>query len=65
MEKINSKCNLFQDDKENFKGPDGTLLCYKADRFKELERYGDQLPSSGGHEKHVSDFAYFLAIDFS
>jgi hypothetical protein len=58
VEKINSKCLLFQDDTENFKGPDGTLLCFKTGLFKELGRDQGQLPDDGRQEKHVSDRIY-------
>ena len=61
MEKINSKCLLFQDDKENFKGPDGTLLCFKTDLFKELSRDRGELPADGRQEKQVSYGAYYSA----
>ncbi|CAF3437945.1 unnamed protein product [Rotaria socialis] len=51
--KINSKCFLFEADTKNFKGADGTLLCYKTDLFNELSRNGEQLPDDGRREKQI------------
>ncbi|CAF1335355.1 unnamed protein product [Rotaria sp. Silwood1] len=51
--KTNSKCLLFKDDTKNFKGPDGTLLCYKTDVFEKLSEYGEQLPDDGRREKQM------------
>lgn len=62
MEKINSKCLLFKDDAENFKGPDGTLLCFKTDLFKEIARDRGQLPDDGREEKHVSNHVYGSSV---
>lgn len=53
VQKIHSKCLLFEDDAKNFKGPDGTLLCFKTDLFIELARHQDQLPDDGRQEKHI------------
>jgi hypothetical protein len=64
VEKINSKCHLFEHDTENFKGPDGTLLCYKTDVFKELKRDKRQLPDDGRQEKHVSYSTYDFIAHF-
>jgi hypothetical protein len=64
VEKINSKCLLFKEDRDNFKGPDGTLLCFKTNIFKEIGRKSDQLPNDGRQEMHVSTHisSYCLVI---
>lgn len=54
--KVNSKCFLFEHDTKNFKGPDGTLLCYKTAMFTENARVGLQLPDDGRREKQVGRF---------
>ncbi|CAF1118363.1 unnamed protein product [Rotaria sordida] len=56
--KTNSKCYLFQNDSKNFKGPDGTLLCYKTDIFKKISQHGEDLPDDGRREKQI-----FAALD--
>lgn len=51
--KPNSRCLSFCDDLENFKGPDGVLLCYKTNLFKELHRAHADLPNDGRFGRQV------------
>jgi len=51
--KPNSKCLLFEGDLENFKGPDGILLCYKTNLFKESGRRNSDLPDDGRFARQV------------
>ncbi|CAF0944727.1 unnamed protein product [Adineta steineri] len=51
--KPNSKCLSFADDSENFKGPDGVLLCYKQNLFKEINRSNADLPNDGRFGRQV------------
>ncbi|CAF0828912.1 unnamed protein product [Adineta steineri] len=37
--KPKSPCFVFENDSDNFKGPDGVLLCYKTQLFDEIHRY--------------------------
>ncbi|CAF3534357.1 unnamed protein product [Rotaria sordida] len=45
--KPNSKCLSFEDDLNNYKGPDGILLCYKNNIFREINRSSSDLPNDG------------------
>ncbi|CAF0757254.1 unnamed protein product [Rotaria sp. Silwood1] len=51
--KPNSRCLSFEDDLENFKGPDGVLLCYKKNVFKEINRSNSDLPNDGRYGRQV------------
>ncbi|CAF2555687.1 unnamed protein product [Rotaria sp. Silwood2] len=51
--KPNSRCDLFKDDTKNYKGPDGTLLCYKTEAFEERSKRQEQLPDDGRHAKQI------------
>lgn len=50
--KPNSRCLSFEGT-ENFKGPDGVLLCYKSDLFKEHARKNSDLPNDGRFGRQV------------
>ncbi|CAF1518312.1 unnamed protein product, partial [Didymodactylos carnosus] len=50
--KTNSKCFEFKDT-TNFKGPDGILLMYKNDVFKEIRSNNFELPDDGRYAKQV------------
>ncbi|CAM4775733.1 unnamed protein product [Rotaria magnacalcarata] len=51
--KPNSKCLSFKDDPDNFKGPDGVLLCYKSNLFRETSRSNSDLPNDGRFGRQV------------
>jgi len=51
--KPNSKCLHFEDCSENFKGPDGTLLCYRENLFREVDRHNSNLPNDGRFGRQV------------
>jgi hypothetical protein len=53
--KPRSPCLSFQNDSENFKGPDGVLLCYKTQLFDEIQRYSYQKPDDGTPGRPVSN----------
>ncbi|CAF0956429.1 unnamed protein product [Didymodactylos carnosus] len=50
--KTNSKCFEFKDT-TNFKGPDGILLMYKNDVFKEIRSNNFELPDDGRYAKQM------------
>jgi len=45
---------LYFIDLENFKGPDGILLCYKTNKFNELARKNSDLPNDGRFSRQVN-----------
>ena len=51
--KPNSRCLSFEGT-ENFKGPDGVLLCYKTNLFREIARKNADLPNDGRFGRQVS-----------
>ena len=58
--KPNSRCLSFEDDLNNFKGPDGVLLCYKDSAFKEISRSNSDLPNDGRFGRQVKIIFYFI-----
>lgn len=53
--KPNSRCLSFQGG-PNYKGPDGILLCYKTETFKEIARKNFDLPNDGRFGRQVNLF---------
>jgi hypothetical protein len=53
-----SPCFSFKDDSENFKGPDGLLLCYKTQLFDEINRYAFQQPEDISRGKQVHNYVH-------
>jgi hypothetical protein len=56
--KPNSKCLSFEGDLENFKGPDGVLLCYRNNLFKEIDRKNCDLPNDGRFGGQVTAYIF-------
>lgn len=57
--KPNSRCLSFEGVSADFKGPDGTLLCYRNSLFQESKRENADLPNDGRHGRQVDHLALF------
>jgi hypothetical protein len=56
----------FAGNEQNFKGPDGVLLCYKNTVFREIARKNSDLPNDGRFGRQVNNlFDTKIKIFFS